>query len=104
MARFLPNAKLFSALIDGVSVPVNRRGYAAVSQGVVSSNVVEGSGAKKSGVVKAGEEIRATTKEASETKCWAPDPVSGYYRPENGAGEIDVTKLQEMVLNKARQH
>ncbi|XP_043711756.1 late embryogenesis abundant protein Lea5-like [Telopea speciosissima] len=102
MARSLSNAKLLSALVDGVSVSIYRRGYAVVSQGVVPTNI-EGSGSRSS-VVKAGEEIRGTMKEASETKFVSPDPVSGYYRPENGAGEIDVSALREMLVNKARQH
>ncbi|XP_042516022.1 late embryogenesis abundant protein Lea5-like [Macadamia integrifolia] len=112
MACSLSNAKLIlSAFVNGVSVSIkNRRGYTAATEGLgVISNMAEGSGAK-SNVVEAGEEMmRGTIKEASSsssetTKYWAPDPVTGYYRPEHiGAGEIDVAELREMLLNKSRQ-
>merc|ERR1712100_23028 len=103
MARSSLNAKLLSALADGVSVAINRRGYAAAAaQGAVSSAVRGGGG--RSGIVKQGEE-KGAMKEGSETSSWAPDPVTGYYRPENSAAEIDVAELREMLLNqKTRQH
>ncbi|KAF2541961.1 hypothetical protein F2Q68_00030573 [Brassica cretica] len=35
--------------------------------------------------------------------AWAPDPVTGYYRPFNRADEIDPAELREMLLkNKAK--
>ncbi|CAH8388048.1 unnamed protein product [Eruca vesicaria subsp. sativa] len=35
--------------------------------------------------------------------AWAPDPVTGYYRPSNRADEIDPPELREMLLkNKAK--
>ncbi|KAF3569896.1 hypothetical protein F2Q69_00060023 [Brassica cretica] len=35
--------------------------------------------------------------------AWAPDPVTGYYRPSNCADEIDPAELREMLLkNKAK--
>ncbi|KAF8084591.1 hypothetical protein N665_0711s0021 [Sinapis alba] len=35
--------------------------------------------------------------------AWAPDPVTGYYRPSNRADEIDPAELREMLLkNKAK--
>ncbi|MBA0696647.1 hypothetical protein Goari_003183 [Gossypium aridum] len=40
---------------------------------------------------------------SSETRAyssaWAPDPVTGYYRPENCGAEIDAAELREMLLN-----
>ena len=85
MARSFSNAKIFSAFaVDRVSIALSRRGYAAASQGVASaSHSVMG---KKSG-------------EESAKKSWVPDPVTGYYRPENRADEIDVAELREMLLN-----
>ena len=63
---------------------MNRRGYAAASQGVASAS--HGVMGKKAG-------------EESAKKSWVPDPVTGYYRPENRADEIDVAELREMLLN-----
>ncbi|MBW3872751.1 hypothetical protein HHC24_11350, partial [Neisseria meningitidis] len=38
--------------------------------------------------------------EAGATSAWGPDPVTGYYRPENGAVEIDPAELREMLLSR----
>ncbi|KAA8549148.1 hypothetical protein F0562_000832 [Nyssa sinensis] len=98
MARSFSNAKLLSVFVtDTISFAVARRGYAAASQGVVSATV-RGGGAR-SGVMakKGGEESTKTS--------WVPDPVTGYYRPENKANEIDVAELREMLLkNKTNRH
>ncbi|KAK9281911.1 hypothetical protein L1049_004819 [Liquidambar formosana] len=92
MARSLSSAKLLSAfVVDEISVAINRRGYTAASQGV-ASNVARGGGARM--VKKQGEEIAGKT----ETSPWVPDPVTGYYRPENRAEEIDVAELRHTLL------
>lgn len=31
--------------------------------------------------------------------AWAPDPLTGYYRPANHAVEIDPVELRQMLLN-----
>ncbi|KAA8549389.1 hypothetical protein F0562_001073 [Nyssa sinensis] len=62
------------------------RGYAAVLQGVVSATV-RGGGSMSSVMAKKGGE------ESTKTS-WVPDPVTGYYRPENKANEIDVAELR----------
>ncbi len=31
--------------------------------------------------------------------AWAPDPVTGYYRPINCTPEIDPVELRQMLLN-----
>ncbi|KAH7838622.1 hypothetical protein Vadar_029196 [Vaccinium darrowii] len=99
MARSLSNAKLLSAFVvdrisfSSVASDVIRRGYAAASQGVVSGPV-GGAGVGRSGVT--GKKGGA---EATKTSSWVPDPVTGYYRPENQADEIDVAELREMLVN-----
>ncbi|KAM7521463.1 hypothetical protein LguiA_011365 [Lonicera macranthoides] len=88
MARSFSNTKLLSAfVVDRLSVAVTRRGYAAASQGVVSSSSVRNNMMLKKG----GEEAKKNT-------SWVPDPVTGYYRPENQAKEIDAAELREMLL------
>ncbi|EOX95115.1 hypothetical protein QUC31_004859 [Theobroma cacao] len=93
MARSFSNAKLFSTFVaDGISNAISRRGYAAASQGVVS-----GGAARNAAVVKkTGEEMAG----AKEKVSWVPDPVTGFYRPENTAKEIDVAELRAMLLKK----
>ncbi|RFS88938.1 hypothetical protein CH426_25945, partial [Klebsiella aerogenes] len=36
--------------------------------------------------------------EESEATSWGPDPVTGYYRPEGQANEIDAAELRKMLL------
>ena len=71
-----------------------RRGYAAASQGVASS-VARSGNSGSSMVKKQGEEIVGSTEKVS----WVPDPVTGYYRPENRVDEIDVAELRAILLN-----
>ncbi|KAL6978384.1 hypothetical protein U1Q18_020052 [Sarracenia purpurea var. burkii] len=103
MARSFSNSKLISTfVVDRISVSVSRRGYAAAapSQGGVSVSVGGGAGAARGSVLgkKGG-------KESTKTSAWVPDPVTGYYRPENRADEIDVVELREMHLkNNIRRH
>ncbi|GAB4829919.1 hypothetical protein Ancab_019565 [Ancistrocladus abbreviatus] len=93
MARLLANAKLLSSLVvDNISPALNRRGYAAASQGVVSNVARGGSGR----MGKAAQEEMDRSAENS----WVPDPITGYYRPANRADEIDVAELREMFLKK----
>ncbi|XP_057981088.1 protein SENESCENCE-ASSOCIATED GENE 21, mitochondrial-like [Malania oleifera] len=87
----ISNAKLILALVaNNVSLAVNKRGYSAATQGVASS-VAKGA---RSGVMvkKQGEQTGKTN------SSWVPDPVTGYYRPENLDDEIDVAGLRNMLL------
>lgn len=75
-----------------------RRGYAAASQGVASSAVKGGSvaAARNSNLLKKSGEEKVVG--SSEKVSWVPDPVTGYYRPENRADEIDVAELRSILL------
>ncbi|XP_022144227.1 indole-3-acetic acid-induced protein ARG2 [Momordica charantia] len=92
MARSVSSVKVLSALVaDGFSSALSRRGYAAASQGV-SSSAAKAAGVnllKKSGEDRVG---------SSEKVSWVPDPVTGYYRPENRTDEIDVAELRSILL------
>ena len=77
-----------------ISVICYRRGYAAASQGVVSSLARSGGSGTRM-VKKQGEEVVGSTEKVS----WVPDPVTGYYRPENRVDEIDVAELRSIFLN-----
>lgn len=67
-----------------------RRGYAAGSQGVVS-------GGAKGGVPRSNMMMNKSGEESVKTS-WVPDPVTGYYRPEGVANEIDAAELRKMLL------
>ena len=69
-------------------------GYVVASQGVASS-VARSGNSGSSMVKKQGEEIVGSTEKVS----WVPDPVTGYYRPENRVDEIDVAELRAILLN-----
>ncbi|KAL6499474.1 late embryogenesis abundant protein [Orobanche gracilis] len=88
MARLISHAKNVSALITSkVSAVVSRRGYASASQGgeIGAPNFMFKTGT---------EEVKIS---------WVPDPVTGYYRPENQAKQIDPAELRELLLkNKFR--
>ncbi|XP_022769807.1 indole-3-acetic acid-induced protein ARG2-like [Durio zibethinus] len=97
MARSFSNVKLFSTIVvDGISNAFSRRGYAAASQGVAPSGVRGGAATNSAVVKKTGEEMVG----AKEKVSWVPDPVTGCYRPENCAKEIDVAELRAMLLKK----
>lgn len=83
--RSFSAAKTVSTFIASeISGIVTRRGFAAASQGVVSRT--EGS-------------------EESHKNSWGPDPVTGYYRPDNLPKEIDVAELrQRLINNKTSSH
>ncbi|GFS35620.1 Late embryogenesis abundant protein like [Actinidia chinensis var. chinensis] len=101
MSRSFSNAKLLSALVaDKISMALSRRGYAAVA---TSQGVASGSG-RGAVVARAGVMAKKGGEESGKTS-WVPDPVTGYYRPENRANEIDVAELRELLLkNNIRRH
>ncbi|MCL7026383.1 hypothetical protein MKW94_029261 [Papaver nudicaule] len=96
---FSRNSQLISSLIDGVSLSLNRsRGMSSVATQAVGSrkSVMEVVKPKSSSSPAGG----AVTDDVSS---WVPDPVTGYYRPENHADEIDVAELREMLLKQQKQ-
>ncbi|KAG8389503.1 hypothetical protein BUALT_Bualt02G0236200 [Buddleja alternifolia] len=97
MARSFSNAKTVSAFIANEISAVGEqsmfeniyaRGYAASSQGAVSSSVRNGA---PSVMLKKGSE------ESTKTS-WVPDPETGYFRPENQTKELDAAELRAMLL------
>ncbi|GLT79376.1 hypothetical protein SLA2020_508670 [Shorea laevis] len=101
MARSFSTAKLVSAAAaDGLSLSIFRRGFTAEPQALLYP--AEGS---RIGVNVMGKmDQRAAIKpESGVPSAWAPDPVTGYYRPGNHTAEIDPVELREMVLNKEKR-
>ncbi|XP_065863676.1 late embryogenesis abundant protein Lea5 isoform X2 [Euphorbia lathyris] len=100
----LSNAKLLaSSLSDAFSVHLFR-GYAAEAHGSVSGRSY-GIVGSKSGMVGKVEERAVIKEDTGASSAWAPDPVTGYYRPANRAADIDPAELREMLLNhRVRQH
>ncbi|KAF4364444.1 hypothetical protein CsatB_005377 [Cannabis sativa] len=95
MARSFSSAKIFTSLVvDGASNVISRRGFSAASQGVVSSVVRAGTAAGSRTATK------KSVEENTEKVSWIPDPVTGYYRPDNGVPEIDVAELRATLLKK----
>ncbi|XP_027363406.1 indole-3-acetic acid-induced protein ARG2-like [Abrus precatorius] len=97
MARSFANANVLSALVtEGFSNILTRRGYAAATHSVTRGGASSISGKIAS---KKGEEKVV----AGEKVSWVPDPVTGYYKPENTI-EIDVAELRATVLGKKFNH
>ncbi|KAJ0093832.1 hypothetical protein Patl1_25036 [Pistacia atlantica] len=95
MARSLSHAKLVVASVaDHVSLSISRRGYAAAPHGVVSAR-----GGSRSHMMEKMDVRTAIQEEAGASTAWAPDPVTGYYRPENSLAQIDAADLRAMLLN-----
>ncbi|MCL7025898.1 hypothetical protein MKW94_020759 [Papaver nudicaule] len=91
MAGSLSNTKLvLTALIDGISLSINRtRGIASVASQAVGSSVVK---------------VKKPSTAVTEVSPWMPDSVTGYYRPENHADDIDVAELRDTLLNQKTNH
>ncbi|XP_058740695.1 indole-3-acetic acid-induced protein ARG2-like [Vicia villosa] len=94
MARSFANIKVLSTIIlDGFSNTLTRRGYSAATESATKGSV--GSIGTKMGGTKLGEEKDASAYKAT----WVPDPVTGYYKPEN-VKDIDVADLRAKLLRK----
>ena len=72
---------------------VDRRGYAAASHASVSARF--GSGGSRSRMMGKLEERAGIKEDSGASSSWAPDPVTGYYRPM----EIDAVELRKLLLN-----
>eukprot|EP01018_Ginkgo_biloba_P027863 Gb_37222 [translate_table: standard] len=77
---------------DGFALgkPIARRAYGALAPKVESC--AAGSGGIRA-ETKQGEE-----KESRRQRSWMPDPVTGYYLPEDYFGETDIVQLRENIL------
>ncbi|KAB1222965.1 Indole-3-acetic acid-induced protein ARG2 [Morella rubra] len=99
MAPSFSNAELLSALVhvvvDGLSNVSTRRGYAASTQGT-TARLVRGGGNSAARMLKKQE---LDVVGANAKVAWVPDPVTGYYKPENRGEEIDVADLRAILLN-----
>ena len=71
----------------------SRRNYVATSPGLLSKG-----GSTR---VTVGKLEQRANQEAES--AWAPDPVTGYYRPSNCADEIDPAELREDAFEKQSQ-
>ncbi|KAL8513427.1 hypothetical protein ACS0TY_012769 [Phlomoides rotata] len=90
MSRSFSNAKAVSAFIAG---KISRRSYAvaAASQGSVSR-------------IGAPNVLLKKGSEDSTKISWVPDPITGFYRPENQVKENATAELRGQVIrNKARR-
>ncbi|KDP27814.1 hypothetical protein JCGZ_18894 [Jatropha curcas] len=99
MTRSLSTAKfLVASIVEDLPLSIFRRGYAGAAHGSESASF--GRRGSRTSIVGKVEE-RAATKEddSGSSTAWAPDPITGYYRPANSAAEIDPAELREMLLH-----
>ncbi|KAL2323663.1 hypothetical protein Fmac_028042 [Flemingia macrophylla] len=95
MAPSFTNVNLLSALVaHGFSKTLTRRGYAAVATQSATRGGGGGKIAPKSGEDKV---------EGAEKVSWVPDPITGYYKPEN-IKEVDVAELRATLTSKKFNH
>ncbi|KAI3732473.1 hypothetical protein L1987_63678 [Smallanthus sonchifolius] len=84
MTRSISNAKLLSSfVIDQISF-ASRRGYAVISTGNVSGAAMMKKGSEDSKV----------------SNPWVPDPVTGYYKPEDQTKQVDAADLRDLFLKQ----
>uniref|UniRef100_A0A0R0IB01 Uncharacterized protein n=1 Tax=Glycine max TaxID=3847 RepID=A0A0R0IB01_SOYBN len=73
--------------------PRSERGYAAAS---------DASPSMRGGLDSISVMEKGVTKNSSgpsgTSSAWAPDPITGYYRPINHTNEIDPVELRKMLL------
>ncbi|KAL2556678.1 senescence-associated protein 21 [Forsythia ovata] len=105
MARSFSNVKIVSAFVaNKISAATTGRGYVAAAAAPAPAQ----SGVSKSlsgGGVGSNMMLKKGVEESGKTTSWVPDPVTGYYRPENQAAEIDAAELRALLLkNKIRVH
>ncbi|OWM71217.1 late embryogenesis abundant protein Lea5-like [Punica granatum] len=104
MARSVSTATLLAVSVaDSLSAAVFRRGYAVAAHGTASSAGFArgGSSAGIMGPIE-GRAAAAMRENSGAASTWAPDPVTGYYRPANSAAEIDAAELRAMLLNQKK--
>ncbi|CAJ1877307.1 unnamed protein product [Sphenostylis stenocarpa] len=93
MARSFTNVNFVSSLLlQGFANALTRRGYAVASQNATRGGVVS---MNKIGTPTSGEDKGVSPYKVS----WVPDPVTGYYKPEN-INEVDVAELRATLLVK----
>ncbi|TKY72585.1 Late embryogenesis abundant protein Lea5 [Spatholobus suberectus] len=91
-------ARSFSQAKRALASALHRRGYAVASDVSVRGGFDRIG--NRSGMVVGKVEEKGVTKNGSgASSAWAPDPVTGYYRPINHADEIDPVELRHMLLN-----
>ncbi|KZV56590.1 hypothetical protein F511_09069 [Dorcoceras hygrometricum] len=89
MARYTSAAKNVSAFVTNkISPAISWRGYASAAQGGLSNS---------SGGAGANVMLKKGSEEPSKIS-WVPDPVTGYYRPENQAKEMDAAELRAILI------
>ncbi|KAI3819228.1 hypothetical protein L1987_13053 [Smallanthus sonchifolius] len=86
MTRSISNARVLSSfVVDQISV-ASRRGYAVISTGNVSGAAM---------MKKGGEESKVSNP-------WVPDPVTGYYKPEDQTKQVDAADLRGELFLKQK--
>ncbi|XP_010544998.1 PREDICTED: protein SENESCENCE-ASSOCIATED GENE 21, mitochondrial-like [Tarenaya hassleriana] len=85
MAKSLSNVKSMSLCIYNAMV---RRGYRAAANEAEAKAVRDG-------------ERKGTRGSREKPSSWAPDPKTGYYRPDPSANElVDAAELRASLLNQ----
>lgn len=93
MARSFSTFKAVSAVVSKeIQSVLNRRAFSAVSQEAAASRAAAAPATNVLG--------KKQLPEMEEKSPWVPDPVTGYYRPESHAHEIDVADLREALLKQ----
>ncbi|CAA7406690.1 unnamed protein product [Spirodela intermedia] len=103
MWRSLNRSKGGFCVSSGGESEEDRRGYsaaAAVARKVEEKALASPKGKSMSSAAAADSPATATVPALSSS--WVPDPATGYYRPANGAPEVDAADLRRRLLSRRR--
>ncbi|EPS70797.1 hypothetical protein M569_03965, partial [Genlisea aurea] len=90
MARSFSGVKAISAFVEGEISTLSRRGFAAASRSIASSVVNRGAQNMM---------LKKSASDDNEKTAWVPDPVTGFYRPENDGKDMDPAELRAILIN-----
>ncbi|CAM8987817.1 unnamed protein product [Rhodiola kirilowii] len=83
-----PSFSTIKLVSESVAQTVCRRGFAKAAKGAFLSNAAGGTTGR----------VVAKPTEVASSSMWVPDPVTGYYRPENQAVQADAAELRKRLL------
>ncbi|KAK4788620.1 hypothetical protein SAY86_019939 [Trapa natans] len=98
MARSLSNARLLSAVVDGFSYAIKRRGFSAAAAS--STKGITGTGGGSSSNTLMPTKAEEGEVGSAHKVLWGPDPKTGYYRPVDRTEEINVADLRAALLKQ----
>ncbi|KAF3782329.1 Late embryogenesis abundant protein [Nymphaea thermarum] len=91
----MASARFFSATSELSAAFISRRNFSATSSGAVVNAVRAGS---RQVLQRMEDKSKAVV--SGDKTSWMPDPVTGYFIPEDQFGQIDAAQLRQVLLSQ----